>query len=433
MNSRTIFAVLLFLTIVCQAWAYDFSKKISNGITVYFSVNKSDEATVSVVAPYEDGYGMLMRPSGRLAIPDEIQYDGVVYRVTAISRKAFADCNQITAVTIPASVTNIDICAFENCSQMHSLTFRCDSLSQVVNAFVGCTGLDTIVIDESVRVMPPFVFSELKSVKHIRLLSGGYRMRNLFFGLQSQTTLAVGENVTQIPPFICYNFSGLKSVVYEGDGHSITTIGQCAFSGCTGLLNIEIPANVSRIESYAYAHCVPQSITFLSKRPPSVSEIAFYGIDAQTPVFVPCSTRGVYANSGIGHYFSNLTYMDDCQGGVETEVIYIHDTVFVHDTIYLPYTEFVESHFVNPKDTNVVDTIESVQDETEETAETAEPRWLFIDGKILRISNATQMRGVSVRVFDDKGRLVVDERIPADQPTDNYYIKLPNANAILCE
>ena len=32
---------------------------------------------------------------------------------------------------------------------------------------------------------------------------------------------------------------------------------------------------------------------------------------------------------------------------------------------------------------------------------------------------------VGVRVFDEKGHLVVDEQIPHDQPVDNYYIKLP--------
>jgi len=56
--------------------------------------------------------------------------------------------------------------------------------------------------------------------------------------------------------------------------------------------------------------------------------------------------------------------------------------------------------------------------------ETEPPLTFLLDGKVLRISPATALRGVSVRVFDEKGHLVVDQRIPDDQPTDNYYVKL---------
>ena len=421
MNKYAYATLLLLLTMTFQAAAYDFKKSLQSGAILYYSVLKNTEDEVAVVAPSgrEGGYGTLPQPSGCIVIPEEVQYDGTRYRVTSIGQNAFAGCD-ITAVTIPAGVTNIDLAAFERCSRLRSVTLLCDSLAQAVNAFAECAALDTVVIGENVRVLPPFLFAEFKTLKYIRLLANGHQLKNLFFGSSSQATLSVGERVSQIPPFLCYNFTGLQNIEYEGEGQCLSTIGQCAFAGCTGLRNVAVNANVSRIEPYAFAHCTPQSLTFLSKRPPSVSEIAFYGIDSYTPVYIPCSTRGVYANSGIGRFFSNLVYMNDCQDGGETEVIYIHDTVFIRDTVYLPYKEFVDSHFSKPADTENVE--ENISEETDqEEGET----WLYIDGKVLRISRATQMRGVSVRVFDDKGRLVVDERIPDDQPVDNYYVKLP--------
>ncbi|MBO7489329.1 MAG: leucine-rich repeat domain-containing protein [Bacteroidales bacterium] len=426
MNKYTFATLFLFLAITVQAGAYDFKKSLQGGVTLYFSISKSVDNEVSVVAPLgEKGYGNMQQPSGRVTIPDEVQYDGERYRVTAIRPNAFAGCD-VTAVTIPEGVTNIEVGAFDKCLRLRSLTLRCDSLAQAVNAFGGCKVLDTIVIEKSVRVLPPFVFAELKTLKYIRLLANGERMKNLFFGLKSKAVLAVGGDVNQIPPFICYNFIGLQDVDYEDEGRSLSTIGQCAFAGCTSLRNIEITANVSRIDPYAYAHCTPQSLTFVSKRPPSVSEIAFYGIDNQTPVYIPCLSRGVYANSRVGRFFGNLVYVEDCGDGVEAEVVYVHDTVFIHDTVYVPYTEFVDKHFVRQEDTVAIDDEEPDRSEEDETDEAdAEQQWLFIDGKVLRISRATMMRGVSVRVFDDKGRLVVDERIPDDQPVDNYYVKLP--------
>lgn len=415
---------LLAMMMPYRAGAYDFKKSLKGGVTLYFMVVKNAVDEVSVVAPKgREGYGNLPQPKGRVAIPDEVLYDGVRYRVTSIGQYAFAGCG-ITAVTVPENVTKIAIGAFDNCTQLRSLTLRCDSLSQAVKSFERCSALDTIVIDESVRILPPFLFAELNTLKHIRLLANGERLKNLFFGSQSQATVSIGERVSMIPPFVFYNFTGLKHIDYEGVDQCLSTIGQCAFSGCTGLRNVVVPQNTSRIEPYAFAYCVPQSITFLSKRPPSISELAFYSVDSQTPVYIPCSTRGVYANSGVGRLFGNLVYMDECQGKGEAEVVYIHDTVFIHDTVYLPYTEFIESHFSRPADTAVADEPDDMTEE-EEIEEDDGLQWLFIDGKVLRISRATQMRGVSVRVFDEKGRIVTDELIPPDQPADNYYIKLP--------
>ena len=60
---------------------------------------------------------------------------------------------QIARITIPASVTNIRKYAFGNCRQLESVTFAPDSKLEAIggDAFSGCSALETISCDESVK------------------------------------------------------------------------------------------------------------------------------------------------------------------------------------------------------------------------------------------------------------------------------------------
>ena len=46
-----------------------------------------------------------------------------------------------------------------------------------------------------------------------------------------------------------------ESVTYNGKTYSVTSIGNEAFVGCTGLTNITIPNSVTSIGNYAFSGC----------------------------------------------------------------------------------------------------------------------------------------------------------------------------------
>lgn len=105
----------------------------------------------------------------------------------------------------------------------------------------------------------------------------------------------------------------------------------------------------------------------------------------------------------------------------EPEVIYVHDTVYIHDTIYIPLDFFTTAATDSTDD--YVDCQEVEYEGMGDSTEVEE--WLEIDGQQVIIKDATSRRGVLIRIFDDKGLLVIEKHIPRSQMTDSFRIILP--------
>jgi hypothetical protein len=112
-------AVILFCISTNTAKAYDFSAVISDGDTLYYTITDTTNHTVEVTnkdsfSPYNI--------SGALTIPSSVSRNGITYSVTSIGAVAFANCAELTSVTIPNSVTTIGFGAFFSCSGLTSIT-----------------------------------------------------------------------------------------------------------------------------------------------------------------------------------------------------------------------------------------------------------------------------------------------------------------------
>ena len=56
---------------------------------------------------------------GDVRIPSEVSYGGTQYTVTGIVGWAFASCDQMTSIAIPATIQDIGYFAFSGCIQSH--------------------------------------------------------------------------------------------------------------------------------------------------------------------------------------------------------------------------------------------------------------------------------------------------------------------------
>ena len=137
--------------------------------------------------------------------------------VEKIPAYLFCDCDGLTSVTIPNSVTTIGDSAFCFCSNLTSVTIPDRVTSIGDSAFCGCDGLTKVTIPDRVTSIGDSAFQNCSSL----------------------TNVTIGNSVTSIGDHAFQNCSSLTNVTI---GNSVTSIGDHAFYNCTGLTEINYNA-----------------------------------------------------------------------------------------------------------------------------------------------------------------------------------------------
>ncbi len=354
---RLIMAAALFILSVSQAWAYDFSVVVPSGHTLYFYISSSN--TVNVVWPNSNAtdianiYDGYTEPTGNLVIPSTVTYNGTTYTVTSMGT-AFANCEGLTSVTIPNTVTYIALNAFRNCTGLTSVTLStslnylgervfqgCTNLSSVNipnnvdtirnYAFYGCSGLTSVTIGNSVTSIGNYAFIGCSGLTSVTIPNSVTTIRSSAFSYCSGlTSFTIPNSVTSIGNAAFYGTAyyndvsnWTNNVLYKDNcllevssdfstsSYSIQSntrvIADRAFSNCSGLTSVTIPNSVTSIGEYAFGNCSSIGrIDLKSVTPPSISSNSFQGVSSAIPVYIPCGSLSNYSSSSWDSRFGNL-------------------------------------------------------------------------------------------------------------------------------
>ena len=239
--------------------------------------------------------------------------------VTTIGDWAFLGCSGLTSLTIPNSVTSIGNFAFSNCSGLTTAVYNSSFFAFLPitysgnysiptgitticgGAFSSCSGLASLTIPNSVTSIGDFAFTGCSGLTSITVSSGNtvYDSRNncnaiietatntLFAGFQNTT---IPNSVTSIGDYAFYGCSGLTSLTIP---NSVTTIGNDAFYDCSGLTSLTIGNSVTTIGDDAFSGCSGLTSLTIGNSVSSIGEYAFSGCSSLTSVTIPNSVTSI--------------------------------------------------------------------------------------------------------------------------------------------
>ena len=236
--------------------AWDTSTRVTVGQLSYYLDKTNNKAMV--MRPYESYYY-----SGSITIPSSITYQSTSYSVTSINNDVFRNCADLTSITIPNSVTSIGYQAFANCSKLTSITIPNSVTSIGFGAFTNCSKLTSLIVESgNTKYDSRDNCNAIIETASNKLIAGCKNTiipnsvtsigERAFAGCSGLTSITIPNSVTSIGEYAFSGCSGLTSITIP---NSVTSIGNYAFSGCSGLTSVTIPNSVTSIGSSAFGGC----------------------------------------------------------------------------------------------------------------------------------------------------------------------------------
>ena len=253
--------------------------------------------------------------------------------MTDSSHTFIADGEELTNLVVPEGVTSIGERAFYGCSGLTELDLsNCTSLTSIESyAFYGCNGLTSIILPSSLTNIGDYAFSYCLGLNTLEYKGTLEQWLSINFGSswmgdtshtfivngEELTNLVVPEGVTSIGDYAFYGCSGLTELDLSNCTSltsiesyafwccsgltsidlpsSLTSIGNYAFNGCRGLTSITLPSSLEAIGGSAFSDCRGLTEVDLSNCTSltSIESYAFYGCSGLTSITLPSSLKNI--------------------------------------------------------------------------------------------------------------------------------------------
>lgn len=219
--------------------------------------------------------------SGEVNIPSSVVYNGITYPVIGIADYAFENCSEITKVTIPNGVINLEQSPFYGCSGLTEITIP-GSVKYIGENFFGG-------YSQNVKVNYEGTLAQWCDIEFDSPSSTPWMLSKLevyINGSPLGPDLVIPEGVTKINAY-AFEESKITSLTLP---NSLKSIGTWAFGSCLDLVEVTIPKSVTSIGENAFT----KGILFLEGETPATTGSMSY---STTTFIVPDKALDAYKSA----------------------------------------------------------------------------------------------------------------------------------------
>ena len=251
--------------------------------------------------------------------------------------------SDLRSVVIPTNVTTVGYSAFKRCSSLTTVTFEKESQLKTIGgdyyyggAFSDCTALTSIEIPASVETIGNTAFSDCSQLatvtfekgSQLKTIGGGYYSsyyHGAFSDCSSLTSIEIPASVETIEATAFKRCSKLTTVTFE-KGSQLKIIGggfdtnvgyryiYGAFSELKNLMTVDMSActQVEIIEECAFYNDPELRLFKVStETPPTCENNAFVGINPYSVLKVPSGCANAYKAATGWKNFASITGLDE--------------------------------------------------------------------------------------------------------------------------
>lgn len=250
--------------------------------------------------------------------------------VTEIGQEAFANCQGLKSVTIPASVVEMGMCAFYKRTTWIDIYYKgsiaqwCDinfglfsnPLRYALNFYIENKLVTDLVIPDTVTEIKSYAFEGFRGLKSLYTGKGVAKINySAFSNCDNLQTIMIGPNVAEIANY-AFHYDGKSSRVFTVDksNQAIKFVGNCLIDIKTktlvlGFANSVIPndGSVKSIGEHAFAHCRDLTNVIIPNSVQIIRAGAFRNCTALTQITIPAKVWQI--NSWAFECCPNLKYV----------------------------------------------------------------------------------------------------------------------------
>ena len=242
--------------------------------------------------------------------------------IQIIHNNAFMSSASLRSAILPDGLTTIGWFAFAGSGISHLYLGKNLSGGIGEHAFEWCTNLTSVTVPEGVVNLNIDMFSHCSSLAHVSLPSTLKTIGSRAFSqCEALKEITIPDGVTTIYNRAFFRCTGLTTIVIPD---SVTDLNDEVFVKCTGLTQVTIGKSVRWLESGTFTGCQALSTVYCkAEEPPIIIDESAFARYSDAVLYVPTESVQLYKNAMNWENFGLIIGMDFDDAGGEDDYEYV--------------------------------------------------------------------------------------------------------------